>query len=133
MLNLRGRIPIGRLVHLFNLQGGLCYYCLREAWLPDTETLDAFAERHGIFWQEASKYRLATREHLIKRQDGGTNQIFNVVMACAWCNNQRGDRSVLGHVKFCRQHFHGPTMAPAPDMASDDGTPTSPFTASAPD
>ena len=103
--NLHGRIPVHRLRNLFNLQGGVCYYCLREAWHWEIETLEAFAARAGLGWYDVVKYRMATREHLIKRQDGGTNQNFNVVMACAWCNNQRGDRSVLDHVKFCRQHF----------------------------
>jgi len=108
---LRGRIARGRLVRLFEMQGGACYYCLRESWLPEIEPMDTFAARHGISWQDVAKFRMATREHLIKRQDGGTNQIFNVVMACAWCNNQRGDRSVLDHVKFCRQHFYGQSLA----------------------
>lgn len=101
----RSAIPTHRLLDLFQQQCGRCYYCLREAWHGEIETLDAFAKRLGIAWREAAKYRMATREHLIKREDGGTDQAFNIVMACAWCNNKRENRSVLDHVKFCRQHF----------------------------
>lgn len=102
---LRGRIPVFRLRDLFIMQEGYCYYCTRESWHHEFETIESFAGRHKIGTADVRKFRLATREHLIKRQDGGTNQAFNVVMACAWCNSNRGDRSVLAHVKFCRQHF----------------------------
>ncbi len=94
-----------QVVSLHQQQGGLCYYCLRDTFLPTIETFAEAAERFGMSAKTVI-LRMATREHLIKRQDGGTDQDFNIVMACMQCNLTREDRAVLAHVKFCRQH-HG--------------------------
>jgi hypothetical protein len=52
----------------------------------------------------------ATREHLIRKADGGTDDDSNIVMACAGCNHERGDapvdlwkRYVLARANTCTQ------------------------------
>lgn len=58
-------------------QLGECFYCNRRAWLP---------------WEDNSgDLRLmATREHLVRQCDGGTDDDENIAMACADCNSRRG-------------------------------------------
>lgn len=104
MMRLTRQGKQAQLAERFCEQGGLCYYCLRETFNPNWEKFEAAAIRFDMSRQTII-LRMATREHLIKRQDGGTDQDFNIVMACFECNTQRDDRSVLKHVKFCRQRY----------------------------
>lgn len=39
------------------------------------------------------RYRLATREHLLRRTDGGRQTPDNIVLACNECNTKRGATS----------------------------------------
>jgi 5-methylcytosine-specific restriction endonuclease McrA len=41
----------------------------------------------------------ATREHLVRKADGGTDHDSNIVMACAACNHERGDAPVDAYKK----------------------------------
>lgn len=36
-------------------------------------------------------YQYPTVEHIITAGSGGTNEQRNLVLACSWCNNTRGD------------------------------------------
>lgn len=91
-----------QLACLFWAQAKRCFYCLRTTFLPAEVRFEVAAVILGVPIEEVM-LRMATREHLIKRQDGGTDQTFNIVMACMECNSNRGDRHPLFHVKACRQ------------------------------
>ena len=69
----------------FQRQGGNCYYCGQPMWLSHAKQ---FAKQHRITQVEAKKHR-CTAEHLIARQDGGTNTSSNIVAACVYCNSRR--------------------------------------------
>lgn len=71
-----------RLKRKFDQQNGLCFYCGRITQL-------AAEIKHGGRVSSIA----ATREHLVKRADGGKNDDANVVVACQGCNATRGDRT----------------------------------------
>jgi len=69
----------------FNRQEGRCHYCGLPMWLKQPEE---FTARFRISKGEASRLR-CTAEHLLARQDGGTNSRANIVAACHHCNRTR--------------------------------------------
>ncbi len=71
--------------HACKAQGGRCYYCNRPMW---TSNARAFAKLLGISRKQALPLR-CTAEHLIARQDGGTDAQDNIVAACYACNHER--------------------------------------------
>jgi 5-methylcytosine-specific restriction endonuclease McrA len=73
-------------------QDGLCFYCEQPAWLPALKGPHPFSEEYASNRRRA-KTR-ATREHLVRRADGGTDDDSNIVMACARCNHERQDTPV---------------------------------------
>jgi hypothetical protein len=58
-------------------------------WL---EGRSKFAAKHGITKKLAKRLR-CTAEHLIARQDGGTDDRGNIVAACLHCNATRHQAS----------------------------------------
>lgn len=62
-------------------QEGRCFYCERVTWLWEAEF------PHAKYLDVRTQ---ATREHLVRRVDGGTNEDENIVMACQECNSHRG-------------------------------------------
>lgn len=96
----RGNQMSAKLHALWHKQGGLCFYCGAETYLPGGgETKDHARQRFGIIkgTKKASKAfrrRYATREHLKRKADGGTMANENLVMACHGCNVRRGEMSV---------------------------------------
>ena len=69
----------------FKQQNGRCYYCGLPMWLKQpTELTARFRIREG----DASRLR-CTAEHLLARQEGGTNSSYNIVAACLFCNKTR--------------------------------------------
>jgi 5-methylcytosine-specific restriction endonuclease McrA len=69
---------------LFELQGGLCYYCK----VPMTRHFDASS--HFFDTKRPLAPTDATLEHLVPRCEGGSNEIDNLAAACHACNNARG-------------------------------------------
>lgn len=74
--------------HAFTNQDGRCYYCTARMWLQKSAE---FATKHGVSEREAARFQ-CTAEHLVARQDGGTNQPQNIVAACRFCNVTRHRR-----------------------------------------
>ena len=66
-------------------QGGCCYYCDRATW---EEVAETFAGGQGLTKRQIRLLR-STAEHLIARQDGGTDAAANIVSACWFCNSRR--------------------------------------------
>jgi hypothetical protein len=62
----------------FNRQNGKCIYC------------DCFMRMIAYPGDDA----LATREHITPRSLGGSNKKTNLVLACAKCNTERGNRPI---------------------------------------
>lgn len=60
-------------------QDGLCYFCKGKTFLGDDDKGDL------------SNRRMATADHIIPQSKGGTDHLSNLIMACAACNNLRGD------------------------------------------
>lgn len=79
-------------------QDGLCFYCEQEAWLTEKRlNKDLMSEGNpgaDHHMNRRRKKTQATREHLIRRCDGGTDADSNIVMACAGCNHERQDTPV---------------------------------------
>jgi hypothetical protein len=69
----------------FTQQRYLCYYCQFPMWEKNQEL---FALGHGLP-ARLVKYLQCTAEHLIARQDDGTDTSENIVAACLWCNRLR--------------------------------------------
>ena len=69
----------------FKKQKGRCFYCRKPMWLGGAEE---FAKSHNISLKQAKRFQ-CTAEHLIARQDGGTDDSENIVAACYFCNSTR--------------------------------------------
>lgn len=83
----------------FERQGGLCYYCKYPMWLGDVEP---FASRLRLPLRLANSRR-CTAEHLVARQDGGSDNAANIVAACFHCNASRHRRKrVRPPAEHCR-------------------------------
>ena len=48
-----------------------------------------------------------TIDHLVPRSKGGRNIPENLVLACNWCNNKRGDKSAQEFMHFIRNIWDG--------------------------
>lgn len=80
---LSSRSNARQLRRIFIRERGVCFYCGKATWLKSAgngHTRD-----------------MATREHLIRRCDGGPDTDENIVLACHDCNTTRGDLSVEDH------------------------------------
>lgn len=93
--NLNARAQLAR---KFDDQDGACFYCGRECWLwpkaksfRDPALIEHFEEMRANRRRQKTR---ATREHLIRVADGGTDDDANIVMACAVCNHSRQDMPV---------------------------------------
>lgn len=66
-------------------QRGLCYYCDRPMWLSAPEI---FAAEQGVSTPR-TRFAQATAEHIVARQDGGSDARGNIAAACLACNCTR--------------------------------------------
>lgn len=71
--------------HAFNNQAGRCFYCNQPMW---TNQPEKFCNQYRISLKSAQLLK-CTAEHVIARQDGGSNQRNNIVAACLHCNRTR--------------------------------------------
>lgn len=89
------------LAKLFNAQNGLCYYCDGQAWMRQSEDMHAAAIRlcipNGSHAIKMLRDAEATKEHLLRRADGGTSSARNLKMACQCCNSRRGATPAAAH------------------------------------
>jgi 5-methylcytosine-specific restriction endonuclease McrA len=72
----------------FNHQRGLCIYCELPMWLTSPI---AFADKYYISIKSAALFK-CTAEHLLAKQDGGKDDLSNIVAACHYCNQKRHKR-----------------------------------------
>lgn len=70
---------------LLKRDGGKCHYCGVEMTPNGGERIDT----------------TMTREHVLPRCFGGTNEQTNLVLACNQCNNDRGDTIDWCFCDFC--------------------------------
>ena len=81
--------------YLAEAQGWRCCYCgfiviRKVASRPEKRA--ALAAGHRTHRGLAKAMRAATRDHIIPRCEGGTDTRENLVAACWWCNQYRGNR-----------------------------------------
>ena len=65
-----------------------CYYCCLPVWC---NTPDLFILTYGITKAQALQLQ-CTAEHLVPKNNGGTNSRSNIVAACWYCNHKRHAR-----------------------------------------
>lgn len=82
------REKLGHRLRVAAGQGWLCFYCRASMWSIESE---AFAKQFGITVDQAKRFR-CTSEHMNPRHDGGTDDPWNIVAACLFCNNGRHQR-----------------------------------------
>lgn len=80
-------------------QSERCYYCDFLMWESNPE---AFAARHKISLAQARRFQ-CTAEHLIARQDNGTDARQNIVAACYHCNHTRHKMNPAPNPEALRQ------------------------------
>ena len=95
----RGRQQLAR---RFDEQGGKCCYCDGDTWLPMRESPDKARARLGIPSDTSGSRKIlraarATREHVHRVADGGSNATGNIKMACMYCNSQRWENDLDVH------------------------------------
>jgi 5-methylcytosine-specific restriction endonuclease McrA len=78
---------------IFDAQGGKCCYCERPMLITGTMSHTEFRRLHGLKTRAEAAGMVATFEHLKRRVDGGTRHNWNIALACARCNSQRGERT----------------------------------------
>lgn len=85
-----------KLIELWRAHEGRCWYCDRTTWVEGTMSK---AQARLVFCHPSTpiaeqrtiiRHRRATREHLIRRADGGIRTPGNIVLACNYCNSTRG-------------------------------------------
>jgi len=79
---LRTMIRRQRLIRLSGEQNHQCCYCGQKTWHPEIND-------GGDVNQ--SRRRRATIEHIVPQTNGGGEGKHNLIMACAQCNNSRGE------------------------------------------
>ncbi|GJE77761.1 HNH endonuclease [Methylorubrum suomiense] len=87
---------------LFDLTGGTCCYCGCQTYLPRSEPRAVVAARFGLALgqpgvKKALRRRTATREHIVRKADGGGDNRRNLTIACHLCNITRGAASPDQH------------------------------------
>lgn len=65
-------------------------------WISATEKRAVAIRRMGID-ERTLAHRTATKEHLMRRAEGGKRTKFNIVAACGFCNSNRGTAPVEEH------------------------------------
>lgn len=100
----------------FRRQAGRCCYCDVPMW---TANCRLFAKQCGLPRRIAKALR-CTAEHLVARQDGGTNASTNIAAACWHCNQRRhqpGNPASTPEqyrefviAKMLRQQWHHPAV-----------------------
>jgi 5-methylcytosine-specific restriction endonuclease McrA len=71
-------------LRIYERDGFRCVWCLRRV----ATLQDVAKEKH---------LALATLDHLVPRERGGSNEAPNLVTACATCNQDRGTRSAVAY------------------------------------
>jgi hypothetical protein len=78
-----------------------CFYCGLEMFphhTPHKEIRKYFGVEEGApYTRKLIKYARMTKEHLIRKADGGTSVSTNIVYAHAYCNTTRQNQSVTEH------------------------------------
>jgi len=81
----------------FKNQNGLCFYCNQPMW---TKNLKEFCQLYRVT-EDSAQLLKCTAEHIVARQDGGTNQRTNIVAACLFCNRTRHqEKNALSAEKY---------------------------------
>lgn len=80
----------------YEKQGGRCFWCDYPIF-----------ERKHMGWGSWPNHR-STADHLIPVSLGGGNVRENLVAACAYCNNMRGNRSISDTVDAVRRSLLSP-------------------------
>ena len=84
----------------YSAQGYRCFYCRCYMWLGSA---DVFRTRFRLGSGQVVGLQ-CTAEHLVARQDGGTDSLENVVAACQSCNWRRHARPKAMPVDKYRAH-----------------------------
>lgn len=78
----------------------LCFYCdlpMRKRGQEKMIFKNALSTNGNENIKRLLRYCLMTKEHLVKKEDGGSNHKSNIVYAHAYCNSSRLDRTVENH------------------------------------
>ena len=73
----------------FDRQHGRCFYCQCLMW---RHSVASFAAQYGLTLSQAATLQ-CTAEHLLARQDHGSDAAENIVAACRICNTRRHARA----------------------------------------
>lgn len=66
-----------------------CCWCNLEMYFCRQETREQAKARLGVSSRKELRLRAATIEHLIPKSRGGTDDKWNIALACNLCNSQR--------------------------------------------
>jgi hypothetical protein len=83
-----------RVWRLSEQQNHHCCYCAKLTWFSDG-TVSKNREFQPDRLPGMTKQQLATADHIVPTAKGGSEHIDNIVMACTWCNQMRGDMPAL--------------------------------------
>lgn len=72
----------------YSRQAGCCHYCGFPMWQSDPTV---FAQSYALTLPQARRFQ-CTAEHVMARQDGGKDELSNIVAACWFCNHTRHAR-----------------------------------------
>lgn len=79
-----------------------CYYCGLRMFgsTPRSKVLSVLGVAPGSERsRKLIRYSKRTREHLVRKADGGSGLLGNVVLAHLYCNSCRGETPVDNHIE----------------------------------
>lgn len=97
---------------LASRDGDKCYYCGLPMHMPNGDR-NEFLKPLGISkkafgTQSFFRHVRASKEHLHKRADGGSNNMKNLVLCHSFCNTIRGDRTPEQHKEHIKEVMKNP-------------------------
>lgn len=114
---------------LLERQGGKCHWCrckIVRVGSIDREKISILSD-HFVVWRREDGRKtqalVATIDHVIPSSRGGTNGLDNLVAACRWCNEERGNKTPVEILDLSTRPPESVSVAPATP------TPPTPVTA----
>ena len=84
---------------LIKRDGLKCHYCGKKLSLRD----DGLPLEYYRSLRILNEYQRLTLDHKKPISRGGTDRLYNLVIACASCNTRRGDMPYLKFLSFIRK------------------------------
>ena len=110
---------------LIERNGTDCYYCGLPMYIPVFMEKEEFLNQFGILPSDFGvnhwlRHVRSTKEHIVKREHGGSNSIGNLVLAHSICNTTRLNREPEEHGEWVKKNLIEAPTSPLYIMVLDE-------------